>query len=81
MPIPLDCVDGFIEAYYGRPEAFLDPAVRAAQSAWGLPSLPIVERGLAALRADLESGAWDERYGALRTQPSYLGSLRLLVAR
>ena len=34
VPIPLDCVDGFIEAYYGRPEAFLDPEIRAAQSAW-----------------------------------------------
>ncbi len=81
VPIPLDCVDGFIEAFYGRPEAFLDPSVRAAQSAWGLADPDDVARGLSALRADLESGAWDERHGALRTQPSYLGSLRLLVAR
>jgi len=81
VPIPLDCEDGFIEAFYGRPEAFLDPDVRAAQSAWALASPEDVARGLDALRADLESGAWDERYGALRTQPSYLGSLRLVVAR
>ncbi len=81
VPIPLDCVDGFIESFYGRPEAFLDPAVRAAQSAWGLASPEDVERGLSALRADLSSGAWDERYGALRSQASYLGSLRLLVSR
>src|SRR5262245_33442403 len=30
LPIPVDCVDGFTEAYYGRPERFLDPAVRRA---------------------------------------------------
>ena len=34
VPIPIDCVDGFTEAFYARPEAFLDPAVRGAQSAW-----------------------------------------------
>src|SRR3954465_3762807 len=45
VPIPLDCADGFIEAYYGRPEAFLDPSVRAAQSAWALADEDHVERG------------------------------------
>jgi hypothetical protein len=69
VPIARDCVDGFVEAYYARPEAFLDPAVRAAQSVWGFADAGEVERGLAALRADLESGAWDQRHGALRTQP------------
>ena len=34
LPIPNDCVDGFSEAFYARPEAFLDPAVRRSQSAW-----------------------------------------------
>ena len=34
MPIPLDCEDGFVEAFYGRPEALLDPEVRRSQSAW-----------------------------------------------
>ena len=38
IPIPLDCVDGFQEAFYGRPEAFLDKEVRKAQSAWGFLS-------------------------------------------
>ena len=80
VPIPIDCVDGFIEAFYARPEAFLDPKVRAAQSAWGLADPAYIERGIAALRADLESGAWDARHGHLRLQPEYLGSLRLVVA-
>ena len=34
VPVPFDCIDGFTEAFYGRPEAFLDPDVRQAQSAW-----------------------------------------------
>ena len=34
VPIPIDCVDGFVEAFYARPEALLDPDVRRAQSAW-----------------------------------------------
>ncbi len=34
IPVPIDCVDGFTEAYYARPVRLLDPAVRRAQSAW-----------------------------------------------
>ena len=36
VPLPHDCADGFSEAYYARPEALLDPAVRRAQSGWML---------------------------------------------
>jgi SAM-dependent methyltransferase len=79
VPIPIDCVDGFTEAFYARPEAFLDPAVRAAQSAWGFVSAAATDRAVERLRADLASGAWDERWGHLRTQPQFVGSLRLLV--
>lgn len=62
VPIPHDCVDGFIGAFWRRPEAFLDPLVRA-----GMSSFAVVEDqlgpGVERLRADLESGAWHERYG------------------
>lgn len=79
-PIPLDCTDGFVEAYYGRPEAILDPAVRAAQSAWQFADLELVSAGLRRLEADLADGGWDTRYGHLRTQPTFTGALRLVVA-
>jgi hypothetical protein len=79
VPIPLDCVDGFMEAYYGRPEAFLDPAVRRSQSSWGFLDASVIERGLARLRAELASGDWDRRYGQLRSQPEFSGSARLVV--
>ncbi|MBO9532421.1 MAG: class I SAM-dependent methyltransferase [Solirubrobacteraceae bacterium] len=81
LMVPLDCTDGFIQGFYGRPEQLLDPAVRAAQSSWAFGDQDEVARGVARLAADLESGAWDERYGHLRTQPEYEGSLRLVVAQ
>jgi SAM-dependent methyltransferase len=80
IPIPIDCVDGFTEAYYARPEKFLDPAVRRSQSAWGFVDSSVIDRGIGELRADLESGEWDRRYGPLRAQPEFLGALRLVVA-
>jgi SAM-dependent methyltransferase len=81
VPIAIDCVDGFTEAYYARPEMFLDPRVRAAQSAWGFVEDTAITRAVERLRADLESGAWDDKYGALRTRPEFVGSLRLIVGR
>ena len=79
VPIPRDCVDGFTEAFYARPERMLDPAVRLAQSAWTFVAPAAHERAVARLSADLSSGAWDARWGHLREQPSYSGSLRLVV--
>lgn len=80
VPIPFDCKDGFNEAYYGRPEMLLDAAARLACSSWSFVSLEVVERFERVLRRELENGAWDARWGALRTQPSYDGSLRLVIA-
>ncbi|GLY02140.1 methyltransferase domain-containing protein [Actinoplanes sp. NBRC 101535] len=79
VPVPIDCSDGFTEAYYARPEQFLDPRVRAAQSAWNFVDPAAVAGGLGRLRADLESGAWDDRFGHLREQPEFRGALRLIV--
>jgi SAM-dependent methyltransferase len=80
VPIPLDCVDGFGEAFYGRPERMLEPAVRQAQSGWGFIDPEVAARSVERLRAALQDGEWDRAYGALRTQPEYLGSLRLIVS-
>jgi len=79
LPVPLDCTDGFGEAYYGRPEALLDPGARLANSAWSFVGPKVEPRFERELRRDLDSGAWDARYGALRTQPEFDGSLRLIV--
>jgi SAM-dependent methyltransferase len=81
VAVPLDCTDGFAEAYYGRPEQFLDPRVRAAQSGWGFVDEAVAARAVGDLRADLDSGAWDARHGHLRTQPRFAGAMRLVVGR
>jgi SAM-dependent methyltransferase len=80
LVIPLDCRDGFADSFYGRPEAMLEPAVRRAQSAWSFVDDEAQARFVERLGADLESGAWDERHGHLRTQPDFIGSMRILVA-
>lgn len=81
LPIPFTCVDGFSEAYYARPERLLDPGARRANSAWSFVDEVTARRSVAALRSALESGEWDRAHGALRTQPTYDGSLVLLTAR
>jgi SAM-dependent methyltransferase len=80
VPIPLDCTDGFGEAYYGRPERLLEPEVRAAMSAWSFVDDAVHERFVRELGYDLASGAWDARHGHLRTQPTFDGSLVVVVA-
>jgi hypothetical protein len=81
VPIPRDCSDGFQEAYFGRPERFLDPAARRACSAWSFVDAEVERRLERRLGADLASGTWDERYGALRQADEFDGSLRLIVGR
>lgn len=81
VPIPLDCTDGFNEAYYGRPDMLLDPGARLSCSAWSFVEPARVVRFEADLRRDLDSGEWDRRYGHLRTQPEFDGSMKLLVGR
>jgi SAM-dependent methyltransferase len=81
VPVPIDCTDGFTEAFYARPERFLEPAVRRAQSAWGFVDEVAERRSIDRLRDDLHSGAWDERYGHWRSMPTFDGSLRLVASR
>lgn len=80
IPTPADLVDGFFEAFWNRPEALLDPDVRASQSMWELLDDGVEERIVTRLAADLESGRWDERHGHLRQMETFEGSLRLVIS-
>jgi len=80
VPVPRDCIDGFIEAYYARPEALLDPVVRASQSAWRRLAPGVEERIVDRLAGDLEAGTWDSAHGAMRSLPEYDGALRLVIS-
>jgi SAM-dependent methyltransferase len=77
---PADCADGFFEAFWNRPEALLDPEVRASQSIWALLDPGVEARIVERLGAALDSGAWDVAHGHLREQRSFDGSLRLVIS-
>jgi SAM-dependent methyltransferase len=77
--VPADCQDGFLGAYWSRPEAYLDPTVRRAMS--GLEQLPGGgERAIGRLAADLDSGAWDARFGSLRREQTADLGYRIVIA-
>jgi SAM-dependent methyltransferase len=80
LPIPHDCADGFLGAFWSRPEAYLDPAVRSAMStlAWLAPA--VVASGVARLADDLATGRWESRYGHLRAEREADLGYRLVVA-
>ncbi len=79
VPIPHDCTDGFFHAYWRRPAAYLDAAVRRCSSVWAQVGPAVEARAVAALADDLDSGAWVERNRALlELEEAELGA-RLLV--
>jgi SAM-dependent methyltransferase len=78
--VPRDCTDGFFCAYWARPEAYLDPAVRAAISTFHLLDQSVCSRAVAGLAADLASGAWDARHGDLRERDELDLGYRLVIA-
>ena len=81
IPISRDCTDGFTGAYWARPEAYLEPAIRAGMSAIRTLDQNLVEQRMARLADDLASGAWDERHGQLRTLDELDLGYRLLISR
>jgi SAM-dependent methyltransferase len=80
VPIPYDCSDGFLGAYWRRPEAYLDPDVRASISSLAQLDPSDIEPGIERLAGDLASGAWHERHGALLALDELDVGYRLLVA-
>ena len=79
VPIPFDCKDGFQEAFYGRPEAFLRKEIRQSQSAWGFIDQETENRIVKKLEDDLKSGEWDRLYGEHRKMKEFKCALRILV--
>ncbi len=80
VPVPHDCVDGFGAAHWHRPEAYLDPAVRAGISMFAQAEPGSLTDGLTRLAADLDSGAWRARHADLLGRRTLDAGYRLLVA-
>jgi SAM-dependent methyltransferase len=78
--IPWDCTDGFFEAYWRRPEAYLDDHVRRGVSVWARVGPDAEQRAVRSLRDDLVSGRWAERNRDLVALDSAELGLRLLIA-
>ena len=80
LPVPRDMEDGFLGAYWCRPEAYLDPAVRANVSGLALADPAVIARGIGRLEADLRSGAWRTDHADLLGCNEMDLGYRLLVA-
>jgi SAM-dependent methyltransferase len=79
VAVPHDCTDGFLGAYWRRPDAYLDPAVRANISVFALLGADAEAAFVERLRADLESGAWHARNAGLLALDELDQGYRLLV--
>jgi SAM-dependent methyltransferase len=78
--IPWDCADGFFEAYWRRPEAYLDDHVRRGISVWARVGPEPEQRAVRSLGDDLASGRWAERNRDLVDLEAAELGLRLLIA-
>jgi len=78
VPIPHDCTDGLLGAFWRRPHAYLEADVRSAMSVFA--RVEDVEAGVARLRADLASGVWERRYGHLLERSEMDLGYRLVIA-
>jgi SAM-dependent methyltransferase len=80
VPIPWDCADGFFEAFWRRPEAYLDDDVRRGVSVWARVGPDAEQRAVRSLRDDLVAGRWAERNRDLLDLDAAELGLRLLIA-
>jgi SAM-dependent methyltransferase len=80
VEVPADCTDGFLGAYWQRPEAYLDPQVRAGVSTFQVVDPKRISDALSRLKDDLRSGEWERRHGGLRAREAMDLGYRLLVA-
>lgn len=81
VPVPHDCVDGFYQAFWRRPRAYLDPRVRDGTSVFQMLPSSRVQSAVERLQGDLGDGTWDARYGELLAQPDLDVGLRLVIAK
>lgn len=65
VPVPHDCLDGFGAAYWRRPEAYLDPQVRAGISMLAKTDEAALGAGLQRLEDDLRTGRWHREHAPL----------------
>jgi hypothetical protein len=80
VPVPHDCQDGFTRSFWRRPEAYLNPDIRAGMSTFAAIGQGQAEAGLRRLGQDLQMGAWLHRFGHLLELEELDLGYRLIVA-
>jgi hypothetical protein len=80
VAVARDTPDFQLGSCWAQPERVLDPHIRAGMAGFVRAEPAAVQRGVAALRRDLDDGTWDARHGQLRQLPEYDVGLRLIVA-
>lgn len=81
FPLPHDLSDKVMYAGWNKPEIYLDPGFRQNVSGLALADENIVQKGVAALKMDLETGKWDKQYGYLRHQKSFDVGFRFICCK
>lgn len=80
VPVPHDCLDGFYQSYWRRPDAYLDRRIRDSISVFHRLAEVEVGRAMERLRRDLDDGSWEERNTSLLDEPELDVGLRLVIA-
>lgn len=80
LPVPRDMADGMLAAFWARPQAYLDPHVRASMSILALMDQTVIEAAMTRLQADLQDGTWARRNAAILELDALEAGYQLLVA-
>ncbi len=81
MAVPWDCTDGFLSAYWRRPDAYLDPTVRSWSSGLAQSDPDAIRRGIAHLEHDIRTGVWDQRHAEIIPLDSMDTGFRLIISQ
>ncbi len=81
VPVPHDCTDGFCHAWWRRPDAYVDPLVRAGISGIARLPAPMVDEAMARLARDLATGRWHQVHQDLLERDEIDAGYRLVIAR
>ena len=77
IEIPFDCTDGFMCAYWRRPESYLNPEIRKAISTFS--RIPDIQHRLDKLKQDIDTGDWEKKHAYLLDKESLDLGYRLVV--
>jgi hypothetical protein len=81
FPLPPDLTDQFFYSAWRYPEKYLDAQFRKGISVFALADQNRVNACTDRLQADLANGAWDRKYGSIRSLSSYDGGYRFIYVR